>query len=113
MDYTHSFITTELNVSQLLADYGLIKKSTYYYYGNFFSGFGRLLNISILILQNILTLFLPRKIIGSEKFQKMGITFAENILMVAEKPTEKYQEMAITFAENIRMTKENKKLENK
>ena len=85
LDYTHAFITTELNVSQLLKDAGFSIEHVGYSYGCFFSDFGRIFNFLAKFARWILMTFLPRKSGRKEKIQKLGILFAENILIIARK----------------------------
>jgi SAM-dependent methyltransferase len=85
LDYTHDFVTTELSVSQLLADAGFSIEYIGYSYGCFFSDVGRILNFSAKLARWLLMTFLPRKFGRKEKIQKLGILFAENILLIARK----------------------------
>jgi hypothetical protein len=85
LDYTHSFITTEVNVSQLLIDAGFSIEHIGYSYGCFFSDLGRLPNALAKTARWLALTLLPRKISRKEKFQKLGILFAENIVLIARK----------------------------
>jgi SAM-dependent methyltransferase len=85
LDYTHDFVTTELNVSQLLTDAGFTVEYVGYSYGCFLSDVGRIFNFSAKLARWLLMTFLPRKSGRREKIQKLGVLFAENILIIARK----------------------------
>jgi SAM-dependent methyltransferase len=85
LDYTHSYITTEINAKQLFTDAGFTVEYCGYNYGCFFSDFGRFPNLIVRIASRVLQLILPRKLGRMEKIQKMGVLFAENINLVARK----------------------------
>jgi SAM-dependent methyltransferase len=85
LDYTHSYITTEINAKQLFSDAGFTIEYCGYNYGCFFSDFGRLPNWTARAASRVLQFLLPRKLGRIEKIQKMGVLFAENINIVARK----------------------------
>jgi len=85
LDYTHSYITTEINAQQLLSDAGFTIEYCGYNYGCFFSDFGRFPNWIARSASMVLQFILPRKLGRMEKIQKMGVLFAENITIVARK----------------------------
>ncbi len=85
LDYTHSYITTEINARQLFTDAGFTIEYCGYNYGCFFSDFGRFPNWVARTASGFLQFVLPRKLGRMEKIQKMGVLFAENITIVARK----------------------------
>jgi SAM-dependent methyltransferase len=87
LDYTHQTIMTESRLRQMLSDAGFRVLRMTYHYGCFFSGFGRVPNALTRFSRLLLTILLPRSVARSDKLQKMGILFAENIICCAEKIT--------------------------
>lgn len=85
LDYTHQTIMTESRLRQMLSDAGFRVLRMTYHYGCFFSGFGRIPNALARLSRLFLTMLLPRSVARSDKLQKMGILFAENIICCAEK----------------------------
>lgn len=85
LDYTHSFITTEVRLSQMLTDQGFRKISISYHYACFFGWMGLFLRIVSKVVFGFAGMFLPLTVRRSLKFQKMANTFAENIIVKAYK----------------------------
>jgi SAM-dependent methyltransferase len=85
LDYTHQTIMTECRLRQMLNDAGFRMLRMTYHYGCFFSGFGRIPNALARVSRLFLSVLLPRSVARSDKLQKMGILFAENIICCAEK----------------------------
>ena len=85
LDYTHQTIMTESRLRNMLEDQGFALTYLGYHYGCFFSGLGRVPNALVRICLYIMSIMLPRSISRSEKIQKAGALFAENIIAVAKK----------------------------
>ncbi len=85
LDYTHQTIMTESRLRQMLNDAGFRVLRMSYHYGCFFSGIGRIPNALARLSRLLLSVLLPRSAARSDRLQKMGILFAENIICCAEK----------------------------
>jgi SAM-dependent methyltransferase len=85
-DYTHTFVTTELRIAQLLADNGFGIEKTCYHYGCFFSGTtGRIAAGITRAARYMAGILLPRRISRHATIQKLGMLFAENIIVIGRK----------------------------